>query len=317
MQRSYVMKAGQLWRKSLPFWLLLPTIVVLLIVQVYPGMYTIWLSLRERTPKGGWDYVGMENFERLLNMGVFKESIGHTIVFLVGYSCLTLVAGYFIAQLLKRNVKFSGAYITLMFIPWVLADIIAGMVFRLLVVPDYGYLSGILQNATLFPPDGVSIMTDVRPAPWIGEFPFPPSPSMIFLILASAWRALPFVTLLLLAALQTVPSEVIESARMDGANRLQMSRFITIPLIMPALVVALFNLTLSGMNGVGMVFSLTSGGPGTTTLVLSYLLYMIGWSRLRFGQAAALALMLAVVNWILIFGVLWITRINQRSQGNE
>ena len=137
---------------------------------------------------------------------------------------------------------------------------------------------------------------------------------MIYLILASTWRALPFVTLLLLAALQTVPSEVIESARMDGANRLQMSRFITIPLITPALVVALFNLTLGGMNGIGMVFSLTSGGPGTSTQVLSYLLYMIGWSRLRFGQAAALALILAVVNWILIFGVLWITRINQRSR---
>jgi ABC-type sugar transport system permease subunit len=314
MLRPSIEKAEQLWRKTLPFWLLLPTIIVLLIVQVYPSMYTIWLSLRERTPKGGWDYVGMENFERLLNMGVFNESIGHTIVFLLGYSSLTLVIGYLIAQLLKRNVRFSGAYITMMFIPWVLADIIAGMVFRLLVVPDYGYLTGFLQNAALFPPDGVSIMTDTRPAAWIGEFPFPPSPSMIYLILASAWRALPFVTLLLLAALQTVPVEVIESARMDGANRLQMSRFITIPLIMPALVVALFNLTLSGMNGVGMVFSLTAGGPGTSTLVLSYLLYMIGWSRLRFGQAAALALMLAVVNWILIFGVLWITRVNQRSR---
>jgi ABC-type sugar transport system permease subunit len=314
MLRSSIDKAGLLWRKSLPFWLILPTILVLLLVQVYPGAYTVWLSLRERTPKGGWDYVGLENFERLLNMGVFAESIGHTIVFLVGFTGVTLVVGYLVAQLLKRNVRFSGAYLTLMFIPWVLADIIAGLVFRLLVTPDYGYLSGILEDPALFPPDGVSVMTDTRPAAWIGEFPFPPSPGMIYLILASAWRALPFVTLLLLAALQTVPAEVIESARIDGANRLQMSRFITIPLIMPAIVVALFNLTLSGMNGVGMVFSLTAGGPGTSTLVLSYLLYQIGWSRLRFGQAAALALMLAVVNWMLIFGVLWITRMNQRSR---
>jgi multiple sugar transport system permease protein len=314
MQRSYILKAGKMWRKSLPFWLLLPTVVVLLIVQVYPAMYTIWLSMRQRNPKGGWDYVGAENFERLFNMGVFSESVGHTIVFLVGYSSLTLVTGFLIAMLLKRNVKFSGVYITLMFIPWVLADIIAGMIFRLLVVTDYGLLSGIFKNITLFSPDGISVMTDIRPSPWIGEFPFPPSPAMIYFILASAWRALPFVTLLLLAALQTVPPEVIESARIDGANRLQMSRFITIPLIMPSLVVALFNLTLNGMNGVGMVFSLTSGGPGTATQVLSYLLYIIGWSRLRFGQAGALAMMLAIVNWALIFGVVWLTRVNQRSR---
>jgi ABC-type sugar transport system permease subunit len=83
---------------------------------------------------------------------------------------------------------------------------------------------------------------------------------------------------------------------------------------MPAMIVALFNLILGGMNGVGMVFSLTGGGPGTTTYVLSYFLYTLGWTRLEFGQAAALAILIAIVNWILIAGVLRITRINERSR---
>ena len=99
---------------------------------------------------------------------------------------------------------------------------------------------------------------------------------MIFLILAATWRALPFITLLLLASLQTIPHEVIESARIDGANRWQITNHITIPLILPTMVVALFNLILGGMNGVGMVFSLTGGGPGTATYVLSYFLYVLG-----------------------------------------
>ena len=137
---------------------------------------------------------------------------------------------------------------------------------------------------------------------------------MVYLILAASWRALPFVTLLILAALQTVPQEVTESALIDGANRLQLARFIIIPLILPAMVVALFNLILSGMNGVGMVFSLTAGGPGTSTHVISYLLYIIGWSKLRFGRAAALAMMIAVVNWILIYIVLRVTRVNERAR---
>jgi ABC-type sugar transport system permease subunit len=137
---------------------------------------------------------------------------------------------------------------------------------------------------------------------------------MIFLILASVWRALPFITLLILAALQTVPAEVIESARIDGASGWQVNRYITIPLIMPAMVVALFNLMLGGINGVGMVFSLTRGGPGTTTYVLSYFLYILGWQQLRFGRAAALAIVLAIVNWALIFLVLRMTKVNERSR---
>ena len=299
--------------KWLPFWLIAPTIIILLIVQVYPALYTVWLSLQERTPEG-WLYVGLNNFEQIYNASLFREAAGHTVVFLVGYVVVTITLGFTIAQILNRRLLLSGLYITLLFIPWIIADIIGGMVFRLLVAPDYGLFAGILEQPNIFSSEGVSILTASRPRPWIGEFPFPPSPAMIYLILAASWRALPFITLLLLASLQTIPSEVIESARIDGANGWQVVRRITIPLIMPTMVVALFSLMLGGMNGVGMVFSLTGGGPGTTTHVLSYHLYTLGWSQLRFGRAAALAMMIAVVNWLLIMGTMRITRVDERTE---
>jgi ABC-type sugar transport system permease subunit len=295
------------WRRSLPFWLLLPTVALLLITQVYPGLYTLWLSLHSRQPEG-WVYVGLKNYTRLFQMGSFVESVGHTLVFLVGFVVLTLVCGFCVAYLLNHRLRFTGLYITLLYIPWVIADIVAGLVFRLLVVPDYGLLSGITQNPRLFPPDGLSILTAAPPRPWFGDFPFPPAPAMNYLILAAAWRALPFITLLLLAAMQTVPHEILESSRIDGANRLQGVRHILLPLMRPTLIVALFSLTLSGMNGVAMVFSLTSGGPGSSTEVLSYLLYSIGWSQRDFGRAAAVAMMIGVVNWLLIVGTLRVTR---------
>jgi ABC-type sugar transport system permease subunit len=298
--------------KWLPFWLIAPTIIILLIVQVYPAIYTVWLSAHDRTPQG-WVPAGFQNYEQIIGTSLFREAVGHTVVFLVGYVMVTLTLGFIIAQILKNKLLLSGFYLTLLFIPWILADILAGVVFRLLVAPDYGVLAGILQNPNLFPPKGLSILTAARPSPWFGEFPFPPSPAMIYLILAAAWRALPFITLLLLASLQTIPSEVIESARIDGANSWDLARHITIPLILPTLVVALFSLILGGMNGVGMVFSLTGGGPGTTTHVLSYHLYTLGWTRLRFGQAAALALMIAVVNWLLIGGTMRLTRVDERT----
>jgi len=296
----------------LPFLLILPTALVLLVVQVYPALYTAVLSVQERQ-RAGWEFVGLKNFDILLSSRALGESAGHTIIFLVGYASLTLTLAFIVALLLNRKSRLSGVYITALFIPWILADIIAGVVFRLLVLPDYGLFSGILQNPALFPPRGLSVLTADAARPWFGDFPFPPSPAMIYLILAASWRALPFITLLLLAALQTVSNEVIESSRIDGASAWQTIRHITVPLILPTMVVALFNLTLGGINGVGMVFSLTGGGPGTSTTVLSYLLYSIGWGSLDFGRAAALALMLLVINLTLIAGTLRITRVQQRS----
>ena len=113
----------------LPIWLILPTVLVLLAIQVYPVFYTIALSFQERKPSG-WIYVGLRNFERLFGASAVRESIGHTVIFLVGYVALTLSLGFIIALLLNRKSRLSGTYITLLFIPWILADIIAGAVFR-------------------------------------------------------------------------------------------------------------------------------------------------------------------------------------------
>lgn len=179
-------------------------------------------------------------------------------------------------------------------------------------MPDYGLLSPILSNPTLFPPNGLSIPSDPAPRPWIQGFPFPPAPAMYYLILATSWRTLPFVTLLILAALKTVPQEIIESARIDGASGAQVLRFITLPLILPVLVVALFNLMLGGMNGIGLVFTLTRGGPGTATEVLSFLLYTIGFGRLEFGRAAALSVFIAAINLALIMLTLRVSRTEER-----
>lgn len=306
------MKTPKRFRDTLPFWLVLPTVLVLLVVQVYPALYTVWLSLQERVA-AGWTYVGLDNFERLLNMGQFSESIGHTIVFLVGHVVLTMVGGFITAYLLSRKIRFTGGFITMLFIPWVLSQIIVGFIFRLLVAPDYGIFSGLLLDSNLFPPAGLSVLTAVPPRPWFGDFPFPPAAAMTLLILASTWRALPFVTLLMLASMQQISTEVVESSRIDGAGSGQVIRFIIVPLILPTLVVAIFNTVLNGVNGVGLVFSLTSGGPGTSTQIISYLLYNVGWTQIRFGRAAALALIIAVINWLLIIGTMRITRSEERQ----
>jgi ABC-type sugar transport system permease subunit len=291
-----------------PFLMILPAMLILLVIQVYPIFYTITLSLQKRQP-AGWVFVGLDNFTRLLRSSAFSESIDHTVIFLTGYTILTLGIGLIIALLLNNGAVFSGTYLTLIFIPWILADLIVGVVFRLLVLPDYGLFSGFLQDPAIFPPNGLSVLTADAARPWIAGFPFPPSPAMVYLILAATWRSIPFTTILLLAALQTINKEVLESARIDGAGNWTIIRFITIPLILPTMVVTLLNLMLGGVNGVGMIFSLTGGGPGTSTEVIGYLLYSIGWSSLDFGRAAALSILMAFINLALIMTTLRLTRL--------
>lgn len=304
-------KKSQKWlQNSLPFWLILPTLVVLFAIQVYPFLYTIWLSLEQRKPTG-WVFVGLKNFTQLFATTLFKESVGLTVVFLVIFVVITMVGGFVIAYLLSRNISFTGLYITLLFLPWVLSDIIGGEIFRLLVLPSYGVLSPIMQNPQLFPPNGLSVLTAPPPTPLIGNFPFPPSAALVLLILATTWRALPFVTLLLLASIQMIPQEVVESARIDGANGFQVIGYIMLPIMRPTLVVVIFSLILSGMNGVGMIFSLTRGGPGTQTQIMPWLLYSIGWLQVNFNWAAALALVIGVINLLLIVGTLRVTRLEE------
>lgn len=288
--------------KMLPFWLLLPATVIIIAIQLYPSLYTVVLSTRRiEAGTGRLLYVGLQNFRRLFANPAFIQSVGHTVIFLTGYVVLTISLALAVALMLKQRVKLTPLYTTLIFIPWVISDVIVGVVWRLFVVPDYGLFSPFFANPHLFgEPNGISILTTTVSNQIAPNIPFPPAPALIYLTVAAAWKSLPFITLLLLGALQTVPREVLESAAMDGANGLQTLRRITLPLIWPMLAVALFNLILGGVNGVGLVFSLTGGGPGTSTVVLSYLLYSLGFARLDFGLAAALSVFIAVLNFMLI-----------------
>ncbi|MGQ9815178.1 MAG: carbohydrate ABC transporter permease, partial [Candidatus Roseilinea sp.] len=204
--------------RTLPFWLVLPTLLVLLAIQVVPGLFSFFLST-QTFERGEQIFVGLRNFERVFSSSAFNASLFHTLFFLVGYVTLTLIAGFVIAQILNRKLRLSPLYITVIFVPWVLSDVVVGLIFRLFIVPDYGLFSAFFANPAIFPPKGVSILTTPAAPAIISGVPFPPAPALIYLIFASAWKALPFTTMLILAALQTVSRDVIESASIDVADR--------------------------------------------------------------------------------------------------
>lgn len=280
------------WRRalgrSLPLWLLLPTLLVLLGMQVLPSAYTIYLSLLRRE-RGELVFAGLKNYQLLLggsefclnlrNPTDFCGSLHNTLVFVAAYLVLTLGLGMLVAILLNRRVRLTGLYTTLIFVPWVLSEVVAGTIWRWMFITDYGllqeWLSPILGAYT----------------PLANQ-----AGAMAIVVAASAWHSLAFAALLLLAALQTVPRKVQESAELEGASSWQRFLLITLPLIRGPLLIVVLLLSIRSINSLGMILAITRGGPVRATNTLGFMLYQQAWLFGDFGIGAALAVLMFALN---------------------
>lgn len=279
--------------RLVPLWFLLPAMLVLLVLQVYPTVYAFVLSLM-RQRRGGFEFVGLQNFQLLLSQGTFRESFGRTLIFSAWYLVLVVALGLLVALLVNRRLKYTGWYLVVIFIPWVLSDVVAGTMWRWMFLADYG-----LIQQWLTPLFGPSIYVN-------------PSGAMGIVILASAWRAVAFTALLFLGALQTVPREVEESAALDGANRRQIFTRVIFPLIRPTFLVAVLLTSMRSINTVGLILATTKGGPGYATTTASVYLYRAAWGESNFARGAAVSVLLFVANAVIT--LLYLRLITDRSK---
>ncbi len=267
--------------KIYPYLLLAPAFLLMGAVTLYPTLYSVFLSLN-RIRRGKLEYVGLKNFETILGSADFWESLRLTFTFGIFYVVLTLSLAFVMALLFNRGLRFGSIYMTMVFIPWVLSEIVSGVVFRWMFYRDYG----ILQN--LFGPlfnDATLIAT--------------PGGSMGIVVAASSWRAMAYVMLLLLAGLQTIPKDVYEAAAIDGSSGWQAFWQITWPLIRPVTLVVVVLLTIESINAIGMFLAITDGGPGRATEVLSLHMYREALQFFHFGYGAALAVVMFAINAVL------------------
>jgi ABC-type sugar transport system permease subunit len=276
-----------------PLWLLLPAMIVLLVIQVYPSLYSIYLSF-QRQRRGGFEFVGLTNFELLLNNSDFRESLARTLTFSGWYIVLTVALGLLVALLINRRIKLTGGYLVIIFIPWVLSDVVAGTMWRWMFLEDYGLLQEWLR-----PIFGDSIYIS-------------PSGAMGIVILASVWRAVAFTAVLFLGALQTVSNEVLESAALDGANRFQRFLYVIFPLIRPTFLIAVLLTSIRSVNSVGLILATTRGGPGTATETASVFLYDVTWGQGNFARGAAVSVLLFLMNIVLT--VIYLRLVTRRAE---
>jgi ABC-type sugar transport system permease subunit len=271
-------------------WLLIiPSLVVILGVMLWPIVSTFILSFYN-APTGinqARTFVGLGNYLDMLKDQTFWETIGRTLYFTIVSVSLELILGLAIAQLIHSHpfgwkvLRFS------LIIPWAVPTIVNGAMWRWIYSADFGALNGLLMQLGLIQ----------HYIPWLTL----PNMAMNLVILADLWHTMPFVALILQAALATLPEELDEAASVDGANAWQRFWHIRLPLLRPAILIALIARTVDAFRVFDIVYIITSGGPAFKTVTITYLTYLNSFSYGKQGTGAALSFLISIFTIAMAF----------------
>lgn len=276
-------------------WLFLaPSLLLLAGMLLYPIFYTAWVSVSDfdlaSFQPTGW--VGWRHYESVLGDPGFLESLRVTGIYLVIALPLQMVLGFAIAFLLNVAWRGQGVLRALFLIPMVVAPVVAGGVWRMLLDPLWGVVNYALGLA------------GIGPVEWIGD----PALAMASLIIIDTWRWTPFVVLIASAGIMALPGEVYEAARSDGAGRWATLRHITLPLLVPVMAAAFVVRWLGAVKMFDIALAATKGGPGNATNVINLYIYEKGFRSLEFGTASSMATIVLVLTMLITFVLFRVSR---------
>lgn len=289
------------WRRSfddrlLPILLVAPALVVIAGLVGYPVLRTMWLSftdadgLRALT-EGDMSLIGLDNYRRILADPVLRRSVLATVLF--GLACVagTMVVGIAVALLLNRRFRGRGVLAVLVLLPWAIPHVAASYVWKWLFHDQYGILNWALTGLPLL---------DFQGYAWTNRWPT----AFLVIGLVVVWQSFPFVSVALLAGLQTIPGEVTDAARVDGASAWQLVWRIRLPMLKPLLLVLVVISTIWDFKVFDQVFVLTEGGPARQTEVLAISVWREAIAQLHLGLGSALAMVLFLI--LIVFTVIYV-----------
>jgi multiple sugar transport system permease protein len=258
-----------------------PLVVVLAAAVILPALYNTGLAFfKYDATRDAWRFVGTQNFTTLLAQDGFWNAVSVTLLWVAGNVALQLVLGLAVALALNAVVSLRAFYSAVVMVPWVSSFVIVAVVFLWLYHPELGVLNDMLMRLGLIS----------QPIAWLAS----PGMAQFSLILANTWKFFPLVAITLFAGLQTVPRELVEASTIDGANRLQMLRYIVIPLLAPSIATAVLLSAIWAFNAFTLSIIMTGGGPLRATEVMGLYIFKIGFDSFDFGVAAAASLVLFV-----------------------
>ena len=282
----------------------LPAFIGVIAVMGYPWAYSAWLSLHNMNlMTQRWTWVGLDNYQKILNDESFIASLTRTLWFSGLVVAGGTVIGLGIALVLNETFRGRGPMRSIVLLPWAIAPVVVGKIFTLIYSGQYGTLNGLLYQFNLI--DSY--------VPWLTES----TRAMFLVALASIWQGAPLSALLLLAALQSLPQNLFNAAKIDGASAFQRFRKITLPWVKPMLLFVIILNTINALMTFDLIYVLTQGGPGESTTVLSWLGYVTFFNFGRYGEGAAILYVLSLISLVLAvvyFGVL--TRSRTRSSAD-
>lgn len=265
----------RLWRPG-PFVFLLPTLASIGAVAIYPVLLGLWLSFRDTTLASPTDsFIGLSNYSQIFSDSQFWNAWIHTIQFTTASTLLETLLGLMMALVLAEQFRGRGIVRAAMLVPWAIPTVVTSKMFGWLFDGQNGIVNYLLRSIGL-------IQHNVD---WIGS----PDFALVTIIIADVWKTTPFMALLLLAGLQTIPGSLAEASVIDGANPWQHFWYIRLPLLTPTLLIASMFRALDAFRIFDLVYVLTGGGPADSTEVLSTLTYKQLFSALQVGYGSALA----------------------------
>jgi ABC-type sugar transport system permease subunit len=268
--------------------LVLPALATILLVALFPLFWTLWESLHLhdlRMPWLGEPFVGFANYAEALRDPRFWSALGHTVFFAVTSVGLELLIGLWLALALNRAFRGRGLVRAAVLVPWAIPTVVSALLWRFMFEGQHGIVNTALLNLGLMG----------EPRVWFID----PLAAWVPVILADVWKTTPFVGLLLLAGLQNIDASLYEAARIDGASPWRQFRHVTLPLLQPAILVALIFRTLDAFRVFDLIYALTGGGPGTSTEPIALYTFNALLQNLRFGYGSALS----VIVFLLTFGL--------------
>lgn len=279
---------------------MLPAVAALLVVTFAPFIGAVLLSLGRYEllrPWLGWQFRGFGNFIEVLQDRAFWQSALTTLKFGAVALSGETVLGVAIALFLNREFKGKGAVRTLILAPMIISPVVVGLVWRMLYNADVGMVNYFFRLVGL-------------PAhPWLGD----PATALWAVAATDIWQWTPYIVMVALAALESLPLDYFEVAKIEGASFLQTLRYVTLPLIRPVLLVAVIVRTMDLLNTFGTIFVMTNGGPGRVTETLVIYGYKTGFNFFHIGYASAIALVATV--FTTIFAISFVNRTVDREAG--
>ena len=301
--RSILARIGES-RGALGFLFMLPAAILLLLFLTYPLGLGIWLGFTDERIGRAGIFIGLENYEYLLDDSVFWLSVYNTVLYTTVASVLKFALGLWLALLLNENLPFKAFFRAIVLLPWVVPTVLSAIAFWWIYDAQFSIVSWVLIDWGIID----------QPINFLGD----PNNARASVIAANVWRGIPFVAITLLAGLQTIPPSLYEAATLDGAGSWQRFRFVTFPLLTPIIAIVMTFSVLFTFTDFQLIYVLTRGGPVNATHLMATLSFQRGISGGNLGEGAAIAVaMIPFLLAAILFSFFGLQRRRRQQGGGE